>query len=148
MGKIVESITPERKRRPRARLKEEEKQKIKELAQANPNLSHQQIGELVNVDRSTVTKVIAGFELDRAEVQQYTENRADILAALQRRLLVSITDDDIKRTSAAQRVTMAAILHDKERLERGQSTSNVLTIDVLAADILKGRKSDNDPSQS
>jgi hypothetical protein len=48
-----------------------------------------------------------------------------VFAGLQERILKSITDEAIKKTPAIQLVTAASILYDKERLERGESTSKV-----------------------
>jgi hypothetical protein len=55
----------------------------------------------------------------------FKENRADIFAIHQQRLLNSLTDDDIKKMPPGSRMTSFGILYDKERLERGESTSNV-----------------------
>jgi len=46
---------------------------------------------------------------------------------------MSLTEADIKKMSARDRVLAFGILYDKERLERGQSTEN-----IAYADLTKG----------
>jgi hypothetical protein len=67
----------------------------------------------------------------------FKENRADIFAIHQQRLLNSLTDDDIKRIPPGSRFTGVGILYDKERLERGESTANV---SVLSSRLDAARK--------
>ncbi len=55
----------------------------------------------------------------------FKENRADIFAIHQQRLLNSLTDDDIKRIPPGSRFTGVGILYDKERLERHQTSENI-----------------------
>ena len=54
---------------------------------------------------------------------------------MQHRLLLSVTDKKINKTSAVQAITGVAILEDKIRLARGQATGiNVsVLLDVAAA---------------
>jgi hypothetical protein len=67
----------------------------------------------------------------------------DILAGIQDRVLLSITDEDIKRASLLQRTTAVAQLYDKERLELDLSTANV----SIHQDILDMREMDEDEEQ-
>lgn len=96
------------------------------------NLSHEQIAKIVGCSPANVTQRLKGMDIQ--DIELYKQNRADVFALLQQQIINSITPEDIKKTSASQRVTMAAILYDKERLERGQSTANIdnhSRIDVL-----------------
>ena len=60
----------------------------------------------------------------------FKEYRADLFAVQQSRLLNSLTDKDIKKMAPASRITSAAIMYDKERLERGKSTENISYADM------------------
>lgn len=100
--------------------------------QAHPDLTTREIAAIANTDHTHVIKTLQRYGIDREQVDKYKNCRADILAGLQERLLSSITDADVQKTPAIQRITGAAILYDKERLERGQSTDNV---SVLVAGI-------------
>jgi len=59
-----------------------------------------------------------------AEVNEIKEDLADVYEGLARRMVDSITDEDISRINAYQRTVAAGIATDKMRLIRGQSTSN------------------------
>ncbi len=58
----------------------------------------------------------------------FKENRADLLSIQQDRLINSLTDADIQKSSAYQKVGMFSLLYDKERLERDKSTSNIANV--------------------
>ena len=63
-------------------------------------------------------------------LKRWKETKADILASKQRQLLDSLDTGAIKSMSPGSRVTAFAILYDKERLERGQSTENIAYCDM------------------
>ena len=87
----------------------------------HPSSVHQAIKHLIPTSKTEIFK----------------RYRADIFSELQRRLLGSIADDDIKKAPMGSRVLAAAQIYDKERLERNLSTSNTASIraDIAA---LKG----------
>lgn len=116
-----------------------DRQEVIRTAEVNPNLSHQDIATLHNVERSTVSKILADYSLTQSKVNGFKEQRADILAGLQARMLISITDEDIKKMPGGSRVLAAAQLFDKERLERDLSTSNVASVhaDIAAIKALQ-----------
>ncbi len=115
----------EPKRRPRTKTTDVEKKEIITLATNNPALTHQDIADITDVNRSTVTRVLQTYNIDKIQLDNYKNHRGDIFAGLQHRLIVSCTDEDIKRAPMGSRILAAAQLYDKERLERGQSTENV-----------------------
>lgn len=89
-------------------------------------LSHAQIAKITGCSAANVTQ-----RLQRAGVTtlgNYKQNRADILAVAGKQILASITDEDIKKATLNQKVVSYGILYDKERLERGESTSNTISI--------------------
>ena len=91
----------------------------------NPNMTTREIAKLADCDHSNVVKTLQRYGIEREATEDYKSRRADVFAGLQERILRSITDEAIKKTPAIQLVTAASILYDKERLERGESTSNV-----------------------
>ena len=114
--------------------------KLIELAQERDEmgkgLTHQQMADELGVSRPVVTKALAKIPdavLESVTVEDFKENRPDIFASLQQEMLKHITPDKIKKASIQQLITAAAILYDKERLARGESTENVA---VLNANIL------------
>ena len=69
------------------------------------------------------------MQIDQEIIRSYKDQRADSLAGLQVKLLNAIDDDKLKKASAFQLVGSAALLYDKERLERGQATS-ISAVDI------------------
>jgi hypothetical protein len=57
-------------------------------------------------------------------------------------MLNNVTDAKLKKSSARDLVVSAAILYDKERLERGMSTANLLSVhaDIQAMRQLRANK--------
>lgn len=86
------------------------------------HLSHSQIAKIIGCDKSNITHRLQAEGV--VSLQHYKDNRADILALLQRRIVSTITALDIKKASLLQKATVFGILYDKERLERGLSTVN------------------------
>jgi hypothetical protein len=104
------------------------RKKIIELKKQNPALSTSEIGKLVDCSHVNVIHVLRRYGLAKQEVNEYKDNRADILAGLQHRLIQSITTEDIKKAPLGSRVLAAAQLYDKERLEVGKTTSNIAQV--------------------
>ncbi len=91
----------------------------------NKDLNNKQIAELLGCDRSNVSKRLKEYAPTLRKIGGYKKHRADIYAHMQSELLSAVTPDKIKDSSATQLITGMAILYDKERLERGQSTQNM-----------------------
>lgn len=96
------------------------------------------ISQKLKRDPKTIKKICLDPETaqDIAEMQ---EELADAYECLSRRMIESITDDDILALSAYQRCISAGICTDKMRLLRNESTSNVsmLVIDANIKDLDK-----------
>lgn len=92
--------------------------------------SYSEVGKIFGVGKQAVMHLVNKYVSDGIDLQIYKTHRADILASKQLQILKSITDDDIQKASAYQRVGMFGILYDKERLERGQSTQNLAFKDM------------------
>ena len=107
-------------------------------------LSTREIAALTNCTHSNIVQRLQRIAEDIDTLPHYKSHRADILAINGRRILNSITDEDIKKAPAGQRVMMYGILYDKERLERGESTHNIASIhaDIQA---MKAAKQANKP---
>jgi hypothetical protein len=101
------------------------RERIVKLKTTNPTLSERQIAELAGCSKSSVHLALERYGINPNAIEGYKTNRADIFAGLQDRILNKLTDMALEKTPAIQLVTAASILYDKERLERGESTSNV-----------------------
>jgi transposase len=88
-------------------------------------LSYSEIGKMIGRSKQAVHQRLQSYIDAIDNLPAFKENRADIFAIHQQRLLNSLTDDDIKRMPPGSRLTGFGILYDKERLERSLSTENV-----------------------
>lgn len=108
---------------------------IVKAKQQNPNLSTVAIGKLVDCTHSNVIRVLKRYNIERNIVEQWKENRGDILAGIQEKVAMSITPADIEKAGLRDRAVVLGILHDHERLERGQSTQNVTHLHAVVRQI-------------
>ncbi len=88
-------------------------------------LSFADIGQLVGLTKQAVHQRLHKEGLADTSLQDFMATRADMFAATQRRILLSIDESVIKAAPLGARTLSVAQLYDKERLERGQSTENV-----------------------
>ena len=93
-------------------------------------LSYSEIGSLAGTSKQAAHKRLKAFKKAIENLPTYKEHRADVFAILQSQLLNSLTEADIKSMAPASRITSAAILFDKERLERGNCTGSGNTVNV------------------
>lgn len=97
-------------------------------------LSHSQIARVVGCTPSNITKRLQLVD-DPILIEDFKSARADVLAYQQRRVLNHITDDKLKAASAYQLVGMFSLLHERERLERGQSTQNIAALSQVISKV-------------
>jgi predicted NACHT family NTPase len=117
----AESIKPKPKRLTKTTTKQ--KQILKEFTE-HPQASMRQLAKYAGASVSTVHEVLQRYGITKNYVEDYKENRADIFAGLQSRLISSISEQDIQKAPMGSRVLAAAQLYDKERIERGLSNGD------------------------
>ena len=83
-----------------------------------------QIAKIQGVSKQAVHKRLQAF-LPNDSTELYKNNKADILATAQLKIITQIDQPRLKKAGLRDLVVSAGILYDKERLERGQSTHNV-----------------------
>ncbi len=107
----------------------------------NHHLSYSEIAAIQGVTPQAIHQKIKDL-LPLPENQVYLDHRADILSNAQLRLLAALDDEKINKMAGDRLVWSAAVLYDKERLERGMSTANLSTITASIAELkgLKGNK--------
>jgi len=120
-------------------MNDEQKHQVAEMSQTN--LSQAQIGELVGVHQSTVSRYIQSFDEKNQLLKKFKTHRADFYSDFQRqsleiqiRVLEKLREQDFSALSPEAKTRMLrdlevskGISFDKERLERGESTANVST---------------------
>ena len=79
------------------------------------------IARICKCTPQNIRKRLAGKLQDIRMIDEYKNNRADILAYQQRRILKSISDDDINKAKLVEKTTSYGILFDKEKIELGKN---------------------------
>ena len=92
---------------------------------AGKNLTHREIGRLLGISQQCVSKRLKAFAPRLKLLNGYKRHRADMLTLKQAEIMDAMTPDKIEAASLLQMTTAIGILHDKERMERGQSTANI-----------------------
>jgi predicted XRE-type DNA-binding protein len=100
---------------------------------SNPNLTQSEVAKIHGIDRSRVSQICTKYGIDKQELQDFKDNRADIFAHIQKIVTESLTVDDIKKAPVGTRALIACQFYDKERIERGQSIGQDIQINVIQA---------------
>ena len=87
----------------------------------NRHLSYDQIAAIQGVTRQAVHQRIKNL-LPIPETQVFIDHRADIFAHKEMELLSDLTPAKVQKMGGRDLIVGAAILYDKERLERGKAT--------------------------
>ena len=109
-------------RRPPTPLDLKEKEKIKVLRASGK--TYHAISKEIARDPKTVKKACLEPQIAR-EIKEIKEELAVFFEDMAKRMITSITDEDINKLSAYQRVLSSGISVDKMRLLRDESTENV-----------------------
>ena len=88
---------------------------------SNKNLSYSEIAKLAGCSKTNVIQRFQHIDFTPHRVKAFKDNRADLFALMQARILNSVTDEDIQKAPLNLKVVSAGILYDKERIERGQA---------------------------
>jgi len=109
--------------------------KLLEQKALNPSLSIRKLAKINNLSQQAVSQMFKRYGVNENYLESFKEHRADILAGIQETVASTLTEADIKDASVRDRTILLGTLYDKERLERGQSTSNshILISAVMAA---------------
>jgi hypothetical protein len=87
-------------------------------------LTYNAISLKINRNPKTVKKACLVPEIAE-EIREMQEELADSYEGLSRRMIDSISDEDIEKLNAYQRTISSGICTDKMRLLRNESTSNI-----------------------
>jgi IS30 family transposase len=128
---------------------------------AAKGLNTAEIGQALNVDRSTVWRFLQSTAPERQALVDFKKQRGDVFARiqgksldLQERILESIDDRVLSTTTLSQKSGLlhvlnaqAGTLYDKERLETGKSTSNVSLIGRMMGEAVRTAYQDTPASR-
>lgn len=111
-------------------------ERVRELIEAGCQTG-QVIAKTVGCDPALVSRILKEYKLEANQITEYKSQRAEILAGIQAKILKQLNPDDIKISNAKElkdALTGFGIAMDKERLERGQSTSNHAHLHKMSED--------------
>lgn len=104
------------------------------LKKQEMGLTIPEIAKAFDVGTATINRALRDYRAATHAVTDFKAVRGNILADLQRKILSSITDLDIKKAPVGSRILAFCQLYDKERLENDLSTANIATLhDDIAA---------------
>jgi hypothetical protein len=99
----------------------------------NKKLSPEEIGKILGCSGVNVLQRLKSLIYEVDLIEPFKKNRANIFAFHQNRIIHSISPADLEKAGLRDKVVAAGILYDKERLETGQSTSNIFYADLIKA---------------
>ena len=120
----------------------QEQEKVKTLS-ASGKTPHS-IAKELNRSPHTIRRYLSCPEAS-TQIQEIKEELASMFEELGKRMLTSITDEDIQKINAYQRTISAGISTDKMRLLKGQSTEN-LAIDTTLRNLHSSLFNPPDPA--
>jgi hypothetical protein len=102
------------------------------------------IGAFFGVTKQAIFKALQPYiDGDDIDLELWKSKRADILAGKQATVLQKLTPEDIEKASPRDKTIMFGVLYDKERLERGQSTSNTSLLFQVVKEACERRMNDD-----
>lgn len=109
----------------------------------NPNMSERAIAKLTDSSNARVHEVLAKYNLNHSDIQDFKENQTDILRGLQSKILSCITSEDIQKASLQQKLTGYGILADKLMDLSGESrvvpmvTINMMSVERKPVEVIE-----------
>lgn len=115
-------------------------------------MSNRDIAAVQGVNPSTIARFMERMKPERVALESFKSERADILAMMQasslevtQKIIETLKDGDLTALTPQQKTGLLLALNaqhgttfDKERLERGQSTSNQSIVSRLIDSEVKG----------
>jgi len=120
---------------------------ILKAKQEHPDLTTRQIAVIANTTHPHVIRTLRGFGLEtRRDLDLYKKHRADILAGVQADQIstyYTLSEKEKKKLILSRGLVDMGISFDKERLERGLSTENLVSV-IADIEALKAAKKAED----
>lgn len=88
-------------------------------------LNYTEIAKLVGCSKQAVANRFNKVQYVPQQLKQFRDSKAEIYEFMQSQLVNTLSQSDLKRMAPDRRIWSIAVLEDKIRLIRGQSTENV-----------------------
>lgn len=102
------------------------------LALKSAGKSYREIAQITGISKDRINRKIKHL-LPTYNTEQYKSLRADILAEMQRKLLLQCDPERLKKMPAASAILAVCQLYDKERIERGLSNNDQPIMVIIKA---------------
>lgn len=145
MSDLIDVTPPERKR-PGGRSKAKELPISLLIAEYKAGKTTKQIARQYGYTTTGIEQKCRRYGFNIRTLRAYQAQKADLLAFKQSQIMEAMGPDKIAAASLRDQATAFNILHNAERLERGQSTANVdfhalsMQLSELEAEELKLKK--------
>lgn len=104
------------------------------IAMSQGGLRVTEIAERTGCTHSNISQILKRYKIKQNELDTFKTHRAEVFAGIQDKVLSSITPQAIKNASIRDKAILFGTIYDKERLERGQSTSNHAHLHKMSED--------------
>jgi hypothetical protein len=102
---------------------------------ANPSLSVRDIAKQADCGVTTVQEVLTKYGLNLNTIENFKENKTKIYLGIQEKILSSITEQDITKSSLQQKITSSGIIDDKLKDLSGESrVVPMVTINMIGVE--------------
>lgn len=123
---------PKRRGRPKGSESARKRQTVAKLVHNTPGISTREIAAQTGISKTTAQAYLSKWGINKAELDEFTDNRVDIVRSKQQMILDAITPHKIEKATFKDLAVGYGILLDKDRLESGQSTINLASIVSIA----------------
>jgi transposase len=122
-----EQVTQPAKRKGRPKGSESRvlHQNIVKMHQSVAGISNREISRELGIHQNTVADTLAKYGINKQELDTFVENRNSIVKSKQQMILDAITPDKMIKAGVKDLTVAYGIMLDKDRLESGESTSNI-----------------------
>jgi len=143
---VIEAQTtqqPKRRGRPKGTERYQLQQNVAQVINNNPGITARELAKTAEIAPSTATKYLAKYGINKQEIDAFVESRNTIVKDRQRIVLDALTQEKANKASFKDLAVAYGILLDKDRLESGESTSNIASWTHLVSQSHKVQVIDN-----
>ena len=95
------------------------------------------VAKLLDCSQQNVSGRLKEWRKEVQGLETFKKNKADVLSVIQSKILNKLSEAEIKKATAYQKVGMFSLLYDKERLERGQTVAETQPLVVFVGQSVK-----------
>ena len=140
---MIDTQPSKRKGRPKGTERYQLQQSVAQVISNNPGITARELAKTAEIAPSTATKYLAKYGINKQELDMFVENRNSIVKSKQQLVLDALTAEKASKSTFKDLSIAYGILLDKDRLESGESTSNIASWTHLVSQSHKAQVIDN-----